>query len=204
MNSSRLEKLESAAAGIAHDINNQLHLIVNHLAVTDMEGAHRAAQRCAALTESLLAFCKGDPVQLIAVEPADFLLDFVDRLELPEGIDLRVDLAPPLPRVLAEPLSLTRALTNLISNACDALNNKGSIRITAAPRAIAVSDSGPGIPEDLILRIFEPFFSTKGDHGTGLGLPIVRDLMFRQCGSVSVYSAPGEGARFTLHFRAAA
>lgn len=203
MNSSRLEKLGSAAAGIAHDINNQLHLIVNYLAVTDIEGAHRAAERCAALTESLLAFCKGDPVELIAVDAGDFLLDFVDQLDLPAGIDLRLNLPPGLPAILAEPLSLTRALTNLVSNACDALQGEGPIRITAARRAIAVSDSGAGIPEDVILRIFEPFFSTKSDQGTGLGLPIVRDLMYRQGGSVSVHSAPGEGARFTLHFRAA-
>jgi len=203
MNSSRLEKLGSAAAGIAHDINNQLHLILNYLAVADIEGAHRAAERCAALTGSLLAFCKGDPVELVAVDAGDFLFDLVEQLELPEGIDLRLNLAPGLQPILAEPLSLTRALTNLVSNACDALQGQGPIRITAAPRAIAVSDSGPGIPEEVILRIFEPFFSTKGDHGTGLGLPIVRDLMYRQGGSVSVHSAPGAGACFTLHFRAA-
>ena len=198
-----LETLGSAAAGIAHDINNQLHLIVNHLAVTDIDGAHRAAQRCSALTENLLAFCRGNPVELIPLDPGDFLIDFVDQLELPQGIDVRLNLAPALPAILADPFSLSRALTNLISNACDAMNGDGVIRITASPRAIIVADSGPGIAEDVILRIFEPFFTTKGDDGTGLGLSIVRDLMYQQGGSVSVHSAPGEGAQFTLRFRAA-
>jgi signal transduction histidine kinase len=202
MNSSRLEKLGSAAAGIAHDINNQLHLIVNHLAICDIDGAQRAAQRCSALTESMLAFCKGDPVAATAIDPGDFLLDFVDQLDLPESIDLRLNLAPQLPAIRADALSLNRALTNLISNACDALTGQGAIRITTSPQAIMVSDSGPGIPEHVMPRIFEPFFTTKGDHGTGLGLSIVRDLMHRQGGSVSVHSAPGQGAHFILHFRA--
>jgi signal transduction histidine kinase len=202
MKSYRLEMLGSAAAGIAHDINNQLHLIVNHLAVTDIEGANSAARRCTAMTESLLAFCKGNRVELISIDPGDFLFDFVDQLVLPYGVDIRLNLAPALPPILADPFSLNRALTNLISNACDALNDEGAIRITASPRAIAVSDTGPGIAEDVILRIFEPFFTTKGDHGTGLGLSIVRDLMHQQGGSISVHSAPGQGAHFTLRFRA--
>jgi len=194
--------LGSAAAGIAHDINNQLHLIVNHLAVTDIEGAHRAAERCSALTESLLAFCKGDPVELISIEPGEFLLDFVDQLDMPEGIDLRLNLAPALPAISADPIALTRALTNLVSNACHALNGSGSIRISASPQSIEVSDSGPGIPEEILHRIFEPFFTTKRGEGTGLGLSIVRDLMYQQGGSVSVHSQPGHGAHFTLRFRA--
>lgn len=184
-------------------MNNQLHLIVNHLAVADLDGAARAAQRCTEMTENLLAFCKGQRVELIPIDPGDFLFDFVDQLFLPYGIDLRLNLEPALTPILAEPGALNRALTNLIDNACDALNDEGSIRITASPRAIAVSDCGPGIAEDVILRIFEPFFTTKGDRGTGLGLPIVRDLMHQQGGSVSVSSAPGQGARFTLRFRAA-
>ena len=193
--------LGSAAAGIAHDINNQLHLILNHLAVTDIEGAHRAATRCSALTENLLAFCKGDPVEPISIDPGEFLLDFVDELQLPAGIDLRLNLRPSLPALSADPVALTRVLTNLISNACDALNGEGAIRIVASPRKIEVSDSGPGVPADVAHRIFEPFFTTKGPDGTGLGLSIVRDLMYRQGGSVSVHSEPGRGAHFTLHFR---
>ena len=195
--------LGSAAAGIAHDINNQLHLIVNHLAVTDIEGAHRAATRCSALTESLLAFCKDDPIESIPIDPGEFLLDFVDELELPESIDLRLNLVPPLPFLTADPVALTRILTNLVSNACEALKGEGAIRITASPRTIEVSDSGPGIPEEISHRIFEPFFTTKRPEGTGLGLSIVRDLMYQQGGSVSVHSEPGNGAHFTLHFRAA-
>ncbi len=202
MNSSRLETIGSAAAGIAHDINNQLHLIVNHLALPDVEGAQRAAMRCSALTASLLAYCKDDRIEISSIDPAEFLRGFAAQLRLPEGIALRLNIPVLLPAIAADPLALTRTLTNLVSNACDAMEDLGTVRISAAPRVLEVTDSGPGIPVDRMKHIFKPFFTTKGAHGSGLGLAIVRDLMRRQGGSVSVQSAPGRGARFTLKFRA--
>jgi len=201
MKSTRLEKIGSAAAGIAHDINNQLHLIVNHLSLPDVEGAQRAAERCAALTASLLAYCKGDPIEMSSTNPAVFLRNFVAQLRLPQGIDVQLNLPSILPAISIDPLALTRALTNLISNACDAMDGRGTLRITASPRAIEVSDSGNGIPVELAARIFDPFFTTKGARGTGLGLSIVRDLMRQLGGSVTAHSQPGRGAQFTLHFR---
>lgn len=202
MNSDRLEMIGSAAAGIAHDINNQLHLIVNHLALRDIGGAQLAAEHCSALTRSLLDFCKGDAIELSSTNPAAFLRNFVTQLRLPEGIDLLLSVPALLPAITADPLALTRALTNLISNACDAMDGRGTLRITASPRTIEVSDSGPGIPITACKRIFDPFFTTKGAHGTGLGLSIVRELMRGQGGSVMVNTEPGRGARFTLKFRA--
>jgi two-component system NtrC family sensor kinase len=202
MNGSRLEMIGSAAAGIAHDINNQLFLIVNHLSLSDVAGARRAAEHCAALTASLLTYCKGDPIEVASTNPAVFLRKFVAQLRLPEGIDLCLNAPDLLPDITADPLALTRALNNLISNACDAMNGSGTLRITASPRMIEVSDSGPGIPPGYSERIFEPFFSTKGAHGTGLGLSIVRELMRQQGGSVTVLSDQGRGARFALRFRA--
>ena len=104
---------------------------------------------------------------------------------------------------MANPLALSRVLTNLISNACAAMNDRGKLGINVGRGAIEVSDSGPGIAAELRMKIFEPFFSTKGGAGTGLGLSIVRELMRQQGGFVTVSSEPGEGARFALHFRAA-
>jgi two-component system NtrC family sensor kinase len=210
MNSDRLEMIGSAAAGIAHDMNNQLHLIVNHLSLLnetsngarDIEAAQRAAERCSALTASLLAYCKGDPIAVSSTNPGVFLGNFVTQLRLPEGIDLHLNVPALLPAIATDSLALTRALTNLISNACHAMDGRGTLRITASPRTIEVSDSGPGISVDCRKQIFEPFFTTKGTHGTGLGLSIVRDLMRQQGGSVAVHSEPGRGARFTLYFRA--
>jgi two-component system, NtrC family, sensor kinase len=203
MNSDRLEMIGSAAAGIAHDMNNQLNLIVNHLALCDIAAAQRAAERCSALTASLLDYCKGNPIEVSSTNPAAFLRKFVTQLRLPESTDLHLNAPALLPAIAADPLALTRALTNLISNACDAMDGRGTLRITASPCIIEVSDSGPGIPAQLAKRIFDPFFTTKGAHGTGLGLSIVRELMRQQGGSVTVHSEPGRGAQFTLRFRAA-
>src|SRR5579863_9394899 len=102
MNSSRMEMIGSAAAGVAHDINNQLNLIVNHL-----EGAQRATERCSALTASLLAFCKNEPIRVIATNPAVFLRAFARQLQLPKCIDLQLNVPTLLPAVSADPLALT-------------------------------------------------------------------------------------------------
>lgn len=213
MKASRLEIIGSAAAGIAHDINNQLNLIVNHLSVhdrapldnaaADLTAAKRAAVQCSALTTRLLAFCKGDSVAPAPLNPAAFLRSFAADLHLPAGIDFDLKIPRSLPPVSADALALTRILTNLTANACEAMEDGGTLRIEASPLAIEVADSGSGIPEDRLGKIFEPFFTTKGGSGTGLGLFIVRDLMRKQGGAVAVDSKPGQGTRFRLRFRAA-
>jgi signal transduction histidine kinase len=199
----RLETIGSAAAGIVHDINNQLTLIVNHLSFADVQAAQAAVDRCSALTASLLSYCRGEAVELGPLDPVAFLRDFASRLCLPNEIEVTLHTPASLPAIMANPLALTRVFTNLISNACAAMNDCGRLRIAAAPGVIEVSDSGPGIPAESRMKIFEPFFSTKGDAGTGLGLSIVRELMRQQGGFATVVSEAGEGARFILHFREA-
>src|SRR5580658_9479032 len=92
--SERLEMLGSAAAGIAHDINNQLTLIVNHLSSQNLTGrnpypvdtALAAVERCAALTENVLAYARGETVQLKPLDPCAFFGGFFARLQLPKGV----------------------------------------------------------------------------------------------------------------------
>jgi two-component system, cell cycle sensor histidine kinase and response regulator CckA len=203
----RLEILGSAAAGIAHDINNQLTLIVNHLSLQNpadplQAAAVAAVARCSALTSGMLAFARGETVQLTPVDLTAFMGAFLARLQLPNGVRLVSEVPASLPPMAADPLSLERMLLNLISNACAAMNNSGTLRVSASARKIEVADSGPGIPPDDTCRVFEPFFTTKGTQGTGLGLSIVREIMQQHGGSVTVRSEPGRGAQFTLLFRA--
>src|ERR1700683_5304285 len=96
---SRLEIIGFTAAGIAHDINNQLTLIVNYLSLADAAGVQAAVERCAALTASLLAYARGDDVALSAVNPALFLRRFAAQLRLPGGIDLILNIPAALPAI---------------------------------------------------------------------------------------------------------
>jgi signal transduction histidine kinase len=197
----RLENIGSAAAGIAHDINNHLTLILNHLEMADVAAAREAAGRCCALTSSLLSYCRGERLALRPLPVAAFLQSFVATLRLPPGVRWTLELEQPRPDIQAEPLALARVLGNLITNACDAMDNKGLIVVRAMQRTIEIRDSGPGIPATRIRRIFEPFYSTKGSRGTGLGLAIVRDIMRQHGGAATARSEPGRGATFTLKFR---
>src|SRR5689334_9237515 len=112
---SRLMEIGSAAAGIAHDINNQLFLIVNHLSVSDLPAARTAVERCSALTANLLLYCKGEAPEIAPLDPCAFLREFVPQLHLPPGIELISAIPERLPSIAANPLALARALTNLIS-----------------------------------------------------------------------------------------
>jgi signal transduction histidine kinase len=197
----RLEMLGSATAGIAHDINNHLTLILNHLELSDLSAAREAAGRCCALTASLLSYCRGESLQLRPVRVADFLRSFAETLRLPRGVRWTLEMEDRLPDIQADPLALARVLTNLIGNACDAMGNEGSIVLLACAGCIEIRDSGPGIPAAQLRQIFQPFYSTKGARGTGLGLAIVREIMRQHGGSATVVSQPGQGATFTLRFR---
>jgi signal transduction histidine kinase len=98
------------------------------------------------------------------------------------------------------------AIVNLLLNAADALHGKGTITVTTGSSAagawIEIKDNGPGIPADIKNRILEPFFTTKGDAGTGLGMSIVYAFTQRYGGRLEIESEPGQGARFRMWFPA--
>lgn len=197
----RLEAIGSAAAGIAHDINNHLTLILNYLELHDIDAARAAADRCCALTSGLLSYCRGETIAVSRLDPVPFLAEFIRSLRLPASVSLCTDLSPTSPAISADAGALTRVLTNLVSNACDAMGGSGVLRIRTSSASIQVEDSGPGIPEADRERVFQPFVTSKGTRGTGLGLAIARDLMRQQDGSLTLISEPGCGACFDLRFR---
>jgi two-component system, NtrC family, nitrogen regulation sensor histidine kinase NtrY len=119
------------------------------------------------------------------------------------GIDLSVDVAPDLPAVGADRVPLEQALLNLVSNAVDAMPEGGRLRLAARADgdgvALAVTDSGPGIPPEDLARVFDPLFTTKPPgKGTGLGLPILREVVEAHGGTVRLESRPGEGTTATV------
>lgn len=201
MTQEALSDLGSAAAGIAHDLNNQLTLILNYLEVSNLEGARAAAGRCTALTSSLLAWCRGEEPRIEPLGLRSFLIDFADSVHVPEGVVLTLDAAEAEDVIEADPVALTRALTNLVNNACEAMRGRGRVKISAFGSTIEVTDSGPGISPEDARHVFEPFFTTRGGAGTGLGLSIVREIMRQHGGAVWLRSIPGRGATFSLSFR---
>jgi signal transduction histidine kinase len=116
-------------------------------------------------------------------------------------IDLQVEVEGPFP---LDPNGIFRCLLNLLTNAVDAAPKVGG-RVVVAARldqgtslVIDVSDNGPGVPEEAARRIFEPFFSTKGSHGTGLGLAVTQKIVEEHGGHIELGRGPEGGALFRM------
>jgi two-component system, NtrC family, sensor kinase len=122
------------------------------------------------------------------------------------SVQLVVSIPAGLPTLPADADGLTQVLLNLLTNALAATPTGGRVEVggTAAARdgcpgvALVITDSGTGIATEDLERIFDPFFSTKPSGGTGLGLSICRDIVRAHEGAITVQSAPGTGARFSI------
>ncbi|MCC6569197.1 MAG: hypothetical protein IT315_08165, partial [Anaerolineales bacterium] len=118
--------------------------------------------------------------------------------KLKQGVTVKREYAPDLPRIEAYASELNQVWTNIIDNAVDAMNGNGEIVLRTFTEdgnvVVEIADNGPGIPEDILMRIFEPFFTTKPPgSGTGLGLHISHDIIAnRHRGQLLVKSKPGE------------
>ena len=222
----RIRALGQMASGIAHDINNSLAPIVGYSdlllssedpredpqLVPALEAIHTSAQDAASVVRRLIQFYRrrsGGPA-FPAVDLAPLIEQVVLftqpkwKTELESRgatITIEQDL-PPLPSVAADPSELREALTNIVFNAVEAMPDGGVIRFSAVEVeggiALSISDSGIGMTEDESSRCFEPFFSTKGERGTGLGLATVFGAVQRFSGTITVESAPGAGTTFTI------
>ena len=123
--------------------------------------------------------------------------------DIPASIKIKIVLAEDLPKVQASE-QLVYVFQNLIRNAKEAMDGTGNLEIYSALEGdntvtISIFDTGPGIPEDQVLRIFEPFYTTKG-RGTGLGLSITYRIVQRHNGTIEVVSPPNQGATFIVRF----
>jgi two-component system cell cycle sensor histidine kinase/response regulator CckA len=178
-----------------------------------------AADRAAGLTRQLLAFSRKQILHPQPLDLHDIVRSVVAMLErvIGEDIVLVTDLAPiPLP-VLADPGQLEQVLINLAVNARDAMPDGGTVTLRtgvvdvdaqsgAAVSGLAhgrhvslvVEDTGAGISPEVLPRIFEPFYTTKGRHGTGLGLATVHGIVEQSGGRIFVDSVEGRGSRFTV------
>lgn len=233
--SQKLESVGHLAGGVAHDFNNLLAIISGNLELLEEGGAQAddtgalirearsAALRGAGLTKRLLAFSRQQPLRLELVNPVPVVTNATElmRRVLPESIDVSGVCPETLPAIHADTGLLENALLNLVINARDAMNGRGTLTISAALVRLAevepalvdvepgdyvrvsVTDTGCGMSKEIAEQAIEPFFTTKEvGQGTGLGLSMVYGFV-RQCGGgMHIRSAEGRGTTVSLYFPA--
>jgi signal transduction histidine kinase len=211
----RLAHVGQMAAGAAHDFNNFLQMI--HGAVWELESdtrhagvlenVKRALDSAQEMTRSMLRFGR-EQVTTTATEVVDLsaLLREI-RTPLAYALGRRHQLEVTLPEgktvpIEGRPPRLQQAVLNLVVNARDAMPQGGVIqielRIESGAAVLSVRDSGSGMSEAVRSRLFTPFFTTKGQHGSGLGLHVVQSVVEEQHGQISVESEPERGSTFRL------
>ena len=213
----KMEAVGRLAGGVAHDFNNLLQAILSIFsalpplagdggrhatAVSELEGLVR---RGSALTRQLLLFARQDIASASRRDLNDVTREAAELLRrlVRENVLLVVELHPePLP-VKADQGQVEQVLLNLVVNAVDAMPAGGRIVVRTAKvgreARIDVVDSGEGIPAELHEKVFEPFFSTKGGAGSGLGLSVVHGIVVSHGGRILLQSKPGEGCRFSVY-----
>lgn len=182
-----------------------------------------ASDRAGRLVEQLLVFARQRPQNPVSLDVAEALEGMKPLLARLSGheVKLVVEVEPELPLVRVDPVQLEQVLMNLVANARDAMPKGGTVTIRASRAAVprewadevalprgenlclTVSDTGTGIADDVLGRIFEPYFSTKGEQGTGLGLSTVYGIVRQAGGGVRVQSREGEGTTFEIYLPAA-
>jgi len=223
----KLASLGELAAGIAHEINNPVAVMVEEAgwmqdlmeedSLRDSPNVEEFRQslkqirtqgiRCKEITHKLLSFArKTDPRPKI-VQLNDLIQEVVNLCQQRARyatVKIITTLDPDLPLVYVSPTELQQVLMNLINNSLDAIDRRGGkVEVRTKTEegfvVIEVSDDGPGIPEAYLPRVFDPFFTTKPvGKGTGLGLSICYGIITRMGGKISVNSAVGVGTSFNL------
>lgn len=216
----RARKLEAAgrlAGGLAHNLGNVLMVIMGgiDLALAEhgegegagyLEEAERAVESAAGMIRQLARLGQEPDFRPRPIDPAKLVGDVeaLVRPVMPPGIRFDVRCEPGLPGLLLDPAQLEQAMLNLLLNARDAVGKAGTIQLEVSSEregeqlSIRVSDDGVGIPAELQERIFEPFYSTKGEGGTGLGLSSAYHAARAHSGRIQVDSFTGRGSVFDL------
>lgn len=216
--SERLAALGVLSAGLAHELNNQLHTIAGYASVikkeagpqhrfaADLEMVLGEAGRARELLDRFLMFARPARLRPVQSDLVVLIHNCLAVLALPmrdQRIALVTDLAPALP-ITCDPVPLEHALFNVLLNAVQSMKAGGTLRVTAAEEAgglrrVRVADQGCGIASENISKIFDPFFTTKEPgEGTGLGLAITHRVLEQHGGRVEVSSQPERGTTVEL------
>jgi len=218
----KLRALGQLASGVAHDFNNSLAAILGRAQllrrqigepalVRNLDIIQTAAEDAAATVRRIQTFARKSAVKEFELVDVAGLLN--DAIEITRtrwqnearirGLEYDVRLNTEQGQFTYGSASeLREVFVNMIVNAVDAMPRGGKLLITCRRKderlQLHFSDNGMGMPDDVQQKIFEPFFSTKGAHGTGLGLSVSYSIIERHSGSISVVSKPGAGTNFTI------
>jgi signal transduction histidine kinase len=214
----RLATIGQLAAGVAHELNEPLGGILGFAqlarkcpglpdaAAHDIEKIITASLYAREVIKKLLVFARQMPARKVALNLNRVIeegLFFLEAHCAKTGMRVVRNLAPDLPEIHADPAQLKQVLVNLVVNAVQAMPGGGSLTVgTQADGGIVslvVKDSGTGISEEILPKIFLPFFTTKDvSEGTGLGLAVVHGIVTAHGGSIDVQSRLGNGSRFEI------
>ncbi len=214
----RLATIGQLAAGVAHELNEPLGNILGFAQLAeksaglseqtraDLQKITAAALRGREIVKKLLVFARQSPPNKTRLDLNQLVeegLRLFQSRSARQGVTLEFLPARALPRIAADGAQLTQVLVNLVVNALQAMPDGG--RLTVRTRALddhvalIVEDTGSGMSQDTIAKLFVPFFTTKDvGEGTGLGLPVVHGIVTSHGGRLEVESSPGQGARFAI------
>ena len=217
--SEKLAAIGQLAGGVAHDLRNPLGAVKNAIfylkkKLGDSEEARsnpRVGQFLQMIDDEvdhsnriitdLMTFARVNSPSLAPADLRHVIEDALSRVEIRPNVRLTKDFDPDLPQVLADSEQLHRVFINLADNAQDAMSDGGDLAVRARRVngfvEIAFADTGGGITEEDMGKVFEPLFTTK-TKGTGLGLSVCQQIIAKHGGTMEVESREGEGATFTV------
>jgi len=226
----KLESVGMLAGGIAHDFNNILAAILGNLSLSLLDKgigsstkkflheAEKASLRARDLTQQLLTFSKGGAPVKEEASLSEVIRDSADFILRGKAINCQYSFPEDLWSVEIDKGQISQVIQNIVLNACQAIAGSGIIRISCCNSdgieernfigsgqskfvKISISDEGIGIPENVMDKIFDPYFSTKKE-GSGLGLAICHSIISKHDGEIFVSSTPGAGTTFTIYLPA--